>query len=112
MWIWHLWYHYKEALPVLQEALQGARDLDNAEDIASLLYALSKTLLILNRHQEALPLLQEALQGARDSGDASEVNRLRVMLARALLELDREEEAFPLIRESLEYEMRLPEIET
>ena len=92
---------HEEALSLLRETLQEARNSNRKEAIASLLFTLSVTLLELNRYQEALPVLQEALQ-AHGSDNAEATVLLRCLLFVVLRELNRHEEALPLLQEALQ----------
>ena len=91
---------HEEALSLLQEILQEARNLNDKEAIASLLVTLSGTLLEIHRYQEALPILYEAL--AHNSDDKEIIFLLLSGLSVTLRELNRHEEALPLLQEVLQ----------
>ena len=91
----------KEALPLLTEGLQKARESGETELVLPMLYPLGWTLLNLKTPRKALPLLEEGLQMARDTGETEHILCVLYTLGWTLLDLKRQEEAYPLLEEGL-----------
>ena len=92
----------KEALPLLTEGLQKARESGETELVLPMLYTLGWTLLNLKTPRKALPLLEEGLQMARDTGETEHIPSILYTLSWTLLNLKTPRKALPLLEEGLQ----------